>query len=115
MSQQVMDKLEGCLASDGWREVLRPNLEALRSGAIAALCLPGTVKQTQDGKITMTDDYLKGKIDTLNWMLAWDSRLQQLAAELEALQEQPPQDAAVGTPYAPQAGESPIPAAIEGA
>lgn len=109
-NQELVDRLGNTLTSDGWREVIRPNLEALRVGAIATLGVPGAVKQSQDGKVVVTDEFLKGKLDCLNWMLAWDSRLTQLAAEIEALQHQPPQDAAVGTPYAPQAGDSPIPA-----
>ena len=104
---EYLNKLANTLVSEGWQEILKPAVIKLRDNSRKILLKPGAQKELRDntGKVTMTftDDFLKGQIDTLEWLLSWDQRVDDLARELTAETEAPdnPEENGVGTPYAP--------------
>lgn len=103
---EYLNKLSNTLISDGWQEILKPAASKLRDNARKILLKPGAQKELRDNKgnttMVFTDDFLKGQIDTLEWLLSWDQRVDDLARELTAETEAPdnPEDNGVGTPYA---------------
>jgi hypothetical protein len=112
LTQEYVDKLTQLLGMEGWTQILSPAIERLRDNSVRLLLMPGVQKEIRNKQgvpsAMFTDDYLKGKIDTLNWLLTWNQRTANLAQELAEMDEaiNSPAPEALGTPYAPQAGEA---------
>lgn len=83
------------LYSEGWGSVIKPHLLKLRDSAIVALIQP-------QGERKFTDDYTKGQINVLNWMIGWDARVEAFAQELAPPPQDNPDEAnGSGTIYSP--------------
>lgn len=101
---EYLNKLSNTLVSDGWQEILKPAVVKLRANAHRVLLKPGAQKElrNKEGSViqTFTDDFLKGQIDTLDWLLSWDQRVDDLARELtESEAADNPQTEGIGSPY----------------
>ena len=102
-SVELVEELDLTLKTAGWQGHLKPAMQKLREASERVLLAPGNIKTLGDKqKSTFTDDYIKGRISVLDWMLAWDERLVALATELEQANTPPQEDPEpVGNFYAP--------------
>jgi hypothetical protein len=93
VGEDNISKVRTMLATSGWAEVVKPGLLRLRDNALVTLIQPAR----KDGP---SDEYVKGQVNALSWMVGWDARVEQIAAELTG---QPPavEEEAVGTIYGP--------------
>ena len=73
---EVVNDIRGMLATNGWALRVKPYLLKLRDQAIMSLLAPSTSKQ-------VPDDYTKGQVNALSWMIGWDARVEQFASEID--------------------------------
>lgn len=95
MNQEAVDKLRGMFATTGWADVVAPGVERFRNHAVLTLINPSV------GEKKISDDFTRGQINVLSWMLGWPQRTEQLAAELLGEQANPVEPPAVGTVLGP--------------
>lgn len=94
-------KLGSMLHTEGWLEVVKPALEASIKYVTMQLVMP-PVQRDQEFKST-SDDFMRGQIQALDWVLNnWDQKVSAAAAnrdrlaKLDELDNPDPQ----GSPYA---------------
>lgn len=74
--EETVGAIRSMLGTSGWSEVIKPALLKLRDQAILNLISPAS----PDKKFS--DDFVKGQINALSWIITWDQRVEQLASEL---------------------------------
>lgn len=98
--EEALPLVVDVLQMPGWTEVMQPGLMRARDQAILSLINGATDKK-------FTDDYTKGQINALSWMIAWPQRIQAATSELVGAQVQPEPEP-VGTVLGPD-GEATSP------
>ncbi len=72
--EDKIEALRDMLARDGWREVVKPHLEA-EVARLEQSWLNGTRRK---GEEALTDEGIKQRVWTMAWILGWDRRLESL-------------------------------------
>lgn len=93
----VLDTIQ----TPGWTEVIQPGLLRARDQAILGLINGDSTTKK------VSDDFTKGQINALSWMIGWPQRISAVAAELVGTQDNPEPEA-VGTVLGPD-GEATSP------